>query len=174
MATKAIHIELVEDLTTESFIAAFKRFVAQREKVRNMYSDNGTNFVGTNREFQALYQNEEFKRDISEFATAEQITWHFIPARSLHFGGLWESAVRFMKRHLKRTVGDACLTVTKMITVLTQIEAILNSRPLTPLSDDPTDLRALTPGHFIIGENLMSVPEFDLREIKMNRLSRWQ
>lgn len=79
-----------------------------------------------------------------------------------------------MKLYLKRTIGDACLTVAEMTTVLTQIEAILNSRSLTPLSDDPTDLRALTPGHFLIGENIMAYPEPDLREVALNKLSRWQ
>lgn len=87
---------------------------------------------------------------------------------------LWESAVRLLKLHLKRTVGEACLSVAEMITVLVQIEAMLNSRPLTPLSHDPNDLNILIPGHFLIGENLQSYPEADLSEVPENRLSRWQ
>lgn len=82
--------------------------------------------------------------------------------------------MRSMKLHLKRTVGNACLTVAEMTTVLTQVEAILNSRPITPISDDPADLRALTPGHFLIGENLMAYPESNLQDISLNKLSRWQ
>jgi len=74
----------------------------------------------------------------------------------------------------KRTLGEACLTVAEMTTVLTQIEAILNSRPLTPMLDDSNDLRALTPGHFLIGENPQSYPEQDLQDVPENRLSRWQ
>lgn len=174
MATKALHIELVEDLSTETFISALKRFMSRRGKVQNLYSDNGRNFVGADHELQKLFKSEEFKRNVLESATAERIVWHFISARSPHFDGLWESAVRSMKLHLKRTIGNASLTVIEMITVLAQVETILNSRPLTPLSDDPMDLKALTPGNFLIGENLMAYPEPDLQEVALNRLSRWQ
>ncbi|KYN13986.1 hypothetical protein ALC57_13816 [Trachymyrmex cornetzi] len=105
---------------------------------------------------------------------ATKIVWHFIPARWPHYGGLWEAAVRSMKRHLKRTIGDTCLTVSELTTVLTQVEVIMNSRPLTPLSEDPNDLRAITPGHFLIGENLQAYPERDVRDLAVNRLSRLQ
>lgn len=79
-----------------------------------------------------------------------------------------------MKLHLKHTIENACLTVAEMTTVLTQVEAILNSRPLILLSDDPMDLKALTPGYFLIGENLTAYPEPELREVALNKLSRWQ
>ncbi|XP_025995530.1 uncharacterized protein LOC113004978 [Solenopsis invicta] len=154
MSTKTVHIELVEDLTAESFIAALNRFTARRGKIKNIYSDNGRNFVGAERILQETLGDEDFKRAVQEFATSDRINWHFIPARSPHQGGIWEAAVRSMKLHLKRTIGEACLTVAEMTTFLVQAEAILNSRPLTPLSDDPNDMRALTPGHFLIGEHL--------------------
>jgi len=79
-----------------------------------------------------------------------------------------------MKQHLKKTVGDASLTIVEMMTLLSQIEAILNSRPLTPLSDDPKDLNALTPAHFLIGAPLTAYPEPDLQDVSLNRLTRWQ
>lgn len=85
-----------------------------------------------------------------------------------------EAAVKTMKNHLKRTVGNAALTGIEMATILTQIEAIMNLRPLTPVSDDPRDLEALTPGHFLIGSSIVSLPEADVQEIPINRLSRWQ
>ncbi|XP_011858442.1 PREDICTED: uncharacterized protein LOC105555996 [Vollenhovia emeryi] len=174
MVTKAVHIELVEDLTTEAFLAALKRFIARRGKVKNMYSDNGRNFVGADRILQQALEDMTFNSTVQEFATKEQISWHFIPPRSPHYGGLWEAAVRSMKLLLKRTLGEACLTVGEMTTVLTQVEAILNSRPLTPLSEDPNDMKAITPGHFLIGENLQAYPEEDLQKVPENRLSRWQ
>ncbi|XP_011169927.2 uncharacterized protein LOC105202932 [Solenopsis invicta] len=174
MAVKAVHIELVEDLTTDSFIAALKRFVARRGKVKNIYSDNGTNFVGADRVLQNTLKDKEFKKEIQDFATREMINWHFIPARCPHYGGLWESAVRLLKLHLRRTIGESCLTVSEMTTVLVQVEAVLNSRPLTPLSEDPNDLHALTPGHFLIGENSQVYPDIDLRDVPENRLSRRQ
>ncbi|XP_072763743.1 uncharacterized protein [Anoplolepis gracilipes] len=174
MVTKAVHIELVEDLTTESFLAALKRLIARRGKVKNIYSDNGKNFVGAERILQQIFENEGWKKAVQNFAINEKIKWHFIPARFPHYDGLWESAVRSMKLHLKRTLGKVCLTVAEMTTVLTQIEAILNSRPLTQMSEDPNNLRALTPGHFLIGENPQAYPEQDLQEVSANRLTRWQ
>ncbi|XP_018362699.1 PREDICTED: uncharacterized protein LOC108760890, partial [Trachymyrmex cornetzi] len=92
MVVKAVHIELVEDLTTDSFIAALKRFMARRGKVRNIYSDNGKNFVGADRALQEILYSKEFKDDVQDHATSEQISWHFIPPRSPHYGGLWEAA----------------------------------------------------------------------------------
>lgn len=174
MCTKAVHIELVEDMTAESFIGALKRLISRRGKVAHLYCDNGRNFVGAERELRQLFEDPEFKRRFQDAAAEERIVWHFIPPRAPHFGGLWEAAVRSLKKHLKRTIGNASLTVTEMITVLAQVEAIMNSRPLTPLSDDINDVNALTPGHFLIGSSLSTYPEPDLRELPTNKLSRWQ
>lgn len=113
---------------------------------------------------QEVLESKEFKDNIQNYATSEQISWHFIPARSPHYEGLWEAAIRALKLHMKRILGEACLTVTEMTTVLTQIEAMLNSRPLTPLSEDPNDLRTLTPGHFLIEENLHGYSEVDAQK----------
>lgn len=88
MSVKAVHVELVEDLSADSFIAAVKRLIARKGKVGNLYSDNGTNFVGAERVLRQVFETKEFKDSVQEFATSEQINWHFIPARSPHFGGL--------------------------------------------------------------------------------------
>ncbi|XP_071643026.1 uncharacterized protein [Temnothorax longispinosus] len=170
MVTKAVHLELVEDMTTAAFIGALKRFISRRGKVVNMYSDNGLNFRGADNEMQDLFQSP----DLQHAAAEERLNWHFIPPRAPHFGGLWEAAVRSMKQQLTKTIEDASLTVVEIMTVLAQVEAILNSRPLTPLSNDPLDLSALTPAHFLIGDSLTSYPEPDILDIPMNRLSRWQ
>ncbi|XP_046681453.1 uncharacterized protein LOC124368223 [Homalodisca vitripennis] len=177
LATKAVHLEVVTDMTSEAFIAAFKRFISRRGIVTNMYSDNGTNFVGAERELrelQDLFTNEEHQRRIVEESTAHLIKWHFIPPRSPHFGGLWEAAVRSVKHHLKRVVANASLTFEEFYTTLTMIEACLNSRPLTPLSTDPNDLSPLTPGHFLTGDALTALPEPNICYIQLNRLSHWQ
>ena len=97
-----------------------------------------------------------------------------IPPHAPHFGGLWESAVKSTKRHLLRVVGDTRLTYKELYTVLTQVEACLNSRPLSPQSNDPNDLTPLTLGHFVIGDSLAAIPEPNLRDIPQNRLNRYQ
>ncbi|CAK9806969.1 hypothetical protein ANTQUA_LOCUS5085 [Anthophora quadrimaculata] len=175
--TKAVHLELVSELSTEAFIATLKRFFSRRGYANTLYSDNATNFVGAKnklQEVQAFLESEQQQRGITEYLSTKGISWHFSPPRSPHFGGLWEAAVRTFKHHLYRTVGDALLTYELFNTYIIEIEAILNSRPLTPLSPDPNDLSALTPAHFLIGESLRTMPERDVSDITNNRLTVWE
>ncbi|KMQ89534.1 hypothetical protein RF55_10830 [Lasius niger] len=79
----------------------------------------------------------------------EGIEWSFLPPYSPHLGGLWEAGVKSCKYHLKRVMCNALYTYEELATLLIQIEACLNSRPLSPSSSDPSDLQPLTPGHFL-------------------------
>ncbi|XP_076284778.1 uncharacterized protein LOC143211196 [Lasioglossum baleicum] len=173
-ATKAVHLEIVGDLTTEAFMAALKRFIARRGICKNLYSDNGTNFVGANHELMELQQTLSKDEKFNHFLNSKAISWHFIPALSPHFGGLWEAAVKSFKHHVKRVVGEELFTYEQFNTFVIEVEAILNSRPLTPLSSDPNDISALTPGHFLIGDSLTCITETDFSETPSNRLSTWQ
>lgn len=175
--TKATHIELAVDLSTDAFINCLKRFIARRGRCQSIVSDNGTNFVGAKNklnELDKLIRSKEYNSQISQFLSREHIEWSFIPPRAPHFGGLWESAVRLTKYHLFRVIGEQMLTYEELYTLLTQIESCLNSRPLSPLSSDPHDLNPLTPGHFLIGTALSSLPDHDLTSLKTNRLNRYQ
>lgn len=177
LATKAIHLELVTGLTSDAFIAALRRFTARRGKCLHLFSDNGTNFVGANnelKELRDLFHSEQHQNKMADYASGEQLQWHFIPPRAPHFGGLWEASVKSMKYHLKRVAGNAVLTMEEFTTLLTQIEACLNSRPITVLSNDSSDPSYLCPGHFLIGAPLMSYPEPCLSDLSESRLSRWQ
>ncbi|XP_043463977.1 uncharacterized protein LOC122499595 [Leptopilina heterotoma] len=177
-ATKACHIELVSDLTTETFIACLKRFFARRGKSSTIFSDNGTNFVGTNNELtktlRELIDSENHKAEVLTYLEKQGIKWKFSPPNSPHFGGLWEAAVKSFKYLFIRSIGEKLFSFEELITFTTEIEAILNSRPITPLSSDPNDLRSLSPSHFLIGDSLMSVPEHNLTDIPENRVSNWQ
>ena len=106
--------------------------------------------------------------------TGQKITWNFIPPRYPHFGGLWEAAVKSFKHHLARTMGDTVLNYEQLETCIIEIEAILNSRPLSPMSPDPNDLQPLTLGHFLIGGPLTSFPQINFSDTASNRLSAWQ
>jgi hypothetical protein len=177
MSTKAVHIELVSELTTNAFIAALTRFVSRRGHCQHIYSDNATNYVGARNELKALYElmNDSSHQElVCNAVNSKQIQFHFIPPRAPHFGGLWEAAVKSMKYHLTRIVGNVSLTFEELTTVLTKIEAILNSRPLVPESNDPEDTTSLTPGHFLIGRPLTALIEPNYSDTKINSLRRWQ
>ncbi|CAK1588212.1 unnamed protein product [Parnassius mnemosyne] len=171
-AVKAVHLELVTDLTKEAFLAALNRFISRRGKPQNMYSDNGTTFVGASNELTRFLKanNIYIQANLAEI----NINFNFIPAYSPHFGGIWEAAVKSVKTLLRRVLNLTHLVYEELSTCLFQIEAILNSRPLTPLSTDPSDLTFLSPAHFLIGRSLMSVPYPSLEDANINRIQRFQ
>lgn len=171
MIVKAVHIEVVSDLSTEAFLAALHRFVSRRGLPTDIYSDCGTNFRGANHDLRRLF-SEPAAQELC--AGAINCQWHFNPPASPHFGGLWEAAVKSCKYHMKRVIGSQVLTFEELTTLGTRIEAILNSRPITPQSNDPSDLRPLTPGHFLVGSPIVAIPEPDYTTTTQNRLRRWQ
>ncbi|XP_052891389.1 uncharacterized protein LOC128299453 [Anopheles moucheti] len=177
-ATRAVHIELVSDLTTTAFLAALRRFVARRGKVCELHSDNATTFKGAANELRRLYEmlktNDEDRRSIVDWCANNEMDWKFIPPRAPHFGGLWEAAVKSAKKHMMKIIGTTSITQENMLTLLAQVEQCLNSRPLISLSDEPSDTEALTPGHFLVGSNMQAVPEVDMRHIPSNRLKEYQ
>lgn len=175
MATKAIHLEVVSDMTAQSFLAAFKRFVARRGHVADLWSDNGTTFVGSAKELKALFDAERsgLASEISDWFAMNGTNWHFIPPHSPNFGGLWEAGVRSTKHHLRRVINGSTLTFEEMTTLLSQIEACLNSRPISRLPNYPDETYPLTAGHFLIGEPLVLVPDRNYEHSNISSLSRW-
>lgn len=167
-STRAVHIEAVEDLTANAFLAAFRRFISRRGKPSMVWSDNGTNFIGARKEL-AVYVTK-----VDGCLASEGITWKFNPPAAPHFGGIWESAVKSAKFHLTRVVRGISLTLSELQTLLCQIEACLNCRPLTPMSSDPNDLEPITPAHFLIGGPLMFHPEPVVEEKEITALKRWK
>ncbi|KYQ57720.1 hypothetical protein ALC60_03312 [Trachymyrmex zeteki] len=140
-------------------------------------TDKSWNAFIANRVSEILYHmlhSKDHQNKLDNLLKEDFIEWHFIPPHAPHFGGIWEAAVKSTKLHLKRIVGDTPLTFEEMYTVLTQVEAVLNSRPISPLSNDPNDLSYLTPGHFLVGDSLTTVLQQDVTHLPNNRLLRWQ
>lgn len=117
-----------------------------------IWSDNGTTFVGTNNEIQRVLKGWGDKVPVSDLAN-RGITWQFITPAAPHQDGIWEAGVKSMKHHLYRVVGRRILTPDQLYTLVIQIEACMNARPLFAQSDDPSDLNPITPAHLVIGRS---------------------
>ncbi|XP_058816771.1 uncharacterized protein LOC131680064 [Topomyia yanbarensis] len=177
MVTKAVHIELAVDLSTQAFINVLKRFVARRGVPTQIHSDNATNFIGANsalHELYVLFNQRDMKQALSDYCLPQELKWHFILVRSPELGGVWEAGIKSTKRHIKRVVGDGRFTYDEWNTLVAQIEAILNSKPLVPQSADPNDLKAITLGHILIGRELTAIREPESDDVKLSTLSRYQ
>ncbi|XP_075154313.1 uncharacterized protein LOC142227952 [Haematobia irritans] len=177
-ASKALHIEVVSDLSTNAFLLCLKRFVGRRGIPLKIYCDNATNFVGANnqlKEFKEKYFDKENTNSLMQYCAITGFQFSFIPPRSPHFGGLWEAAVKSTKILLVKNISQAHLTLEELQTVLVEVESILNSRPIAAKSDDPNDGEALTPAHMIIGSSFLSLPEESFEHhLNCNYLKRYQ
>lgn len=175
-STKAVHLELVEELTTEAFLNCLHRFTSRRGSPVQIWSDNATNFVGANRklhDFQSFYFKQQTQDQIRSWCRDTKfIKWNFIPARSPHFNGLVEAAVKSAKHHLTRVVGLCTFTFQELNTIFIIIEGILNSRPLIPLACNPNDDQPLTPAHFLINGPIVALPEPQVPDLEKHPVQR--
>uniref|UniRef100_A0A8D9AJE5 Integrase catalytic domain-containing protein n=1 Tax=Cacopsylla melanoneura TaxID=428564 RepID=A0A8D9AJE5_9HEMI len=177
LVTKAVHLELVSDLSTALFMAALKRFVSRRGPVSVIYTDNGTNFIGCKNELDVLYKflkSSDHSKQFAEALTFHEIEWKFLPPTASHFAGIWEAHIKRAKTHLYKAIGHQILTYEELGTVLTSIESILNSKPLCVLSSDGSEPSALTPAHFLNLVPLQPLPSKDVTEVSDNRLTRYE
>lgn len=163
LATESCHIELVSNLTAEGFLAALRRFISRTGKPIQIWSDNASRFHRANKELKELgkcLQQQNTQDSIMNFCSTQGIQWKFSLPTGPHHGSIWENGVKACKHHLKPIVGESKLTFEEIATVLCQIEACLNSRPLyTALdSNDDDGIASLTPVHFLTGRPLEALP----------------
>ena len=156
--TRAVHLELVYDLSEESFLLCFRRFVSRRSVPKIMMSDNALTFKAASNEISRLCNSRKVKENIQNYG----IEWKFIPNRAPWFGGMWERMIGLTKTSLKKVLGRAHVNDETLRTVLTEIKATLNDRPVTYISTDIRDPEPLTPSHLIHGRRITTLPYVSL------------
>lgn len=154
---RAIHLELIDDQTAPSFLNAFRRFVSRRGFPSVVYTDNALTFKRSKKEVTQLWETIRDPQVKNTFAN-HKIEWKFILQRAPWWGGFYERLIRSVKLALKKTLGQQCVTRDELVTLLTEVEAVINSRPLTYVFNDSQEPEPLTPAHFLTGNRLTSVP----------------
>ena len=148
LATRAVHIEVLHSLSTDSLINAIRRIVARRGPIKKIRSDLGTNMVGANNELKAELATLDSHK-LQQFALRGGIEWVFNPPSASHFGGCWERCIRTFRK-VWRSMPTQRLDDEGLNTLFCEIESVLNSRPLTYVSTSQDDLEPLTPNHLLL------------------------
>ncbi|XP_072304495.1 uncharacterized protein [Eucyclogobius newberryi] len=168
MSVRAVHIEVVESLDTSSFINALRRFIAVRGPVKHIRSDRGTNFVGASKELKIPSNIDG--TTLKTFLTNQECCWTFNPSHASHFGGSWERMIGIARRILDSMflqLKDK-LTHEVLVTFMAEVGAIINARPLVPVTTDPMDSFILTPAALLTQKvNCVPAPQgnFDASDL---------
>ena len=169
LVTRAVFVDLAKSLSSDDFLLVFRRFISVYGAPRCVYSDNGTNFVGAEKEIAAGIEQLQNSSKLQKFAAEKSIEWRFQPPSAPHFGGAHESLVKSVKKALYRAlaieeVAYRYPTEETMRTLLFEVGGILNARPLTTFSSDPADFRPLTPNDFMNRSSTDHVPPGDFKD----------
>ena len=171
-----VHLELTSDLSTNAFLQALNRMISRRGLCSTIWSDNAKTFKCVDRQIRKLYNSQSPDSDqpwnvidqdeLQAKLSSKRIKWKFIVERFPWRGGWWERLIRNVKEPLRKVVGRALLSYAELTKVLTRIEAVINTRPLTTVSADVRDPTPITPAHLALGRSLFDLPE--LEEIPVN------
>ena len=163
LVTRAIHLEVSEDLSTTTCLSAIRRFVARRGQPKLFISDNGSNFLGARKEI----RKEQLKLDhefLEKHFLSNSVDWRLNPPSGPHFGGPWERLVQIVKRALLLNLNSKKLTWDVFTTIVSEAESLTNSRPLTNVRSSNKDDDPLMPNHFLLGRPFANVPACLLKE----------
>jgi len=161
MSTRAVHLEVVDDMTAESFLNAIRRFIARRGKPKQFISDNAKHYILTDKVLSSYWQKLENDPSVQSYMSSEGISWKYIVELAPWMGGFYERMVGIVKRSLKKALGKNLVTNDHLNTLLIEIEAVVNSRPLFPVGNELEDPIALTPAHLITVNPRLGSPEFE-------------
>ncbi|GFQ75602.1 integrase catalytic domain-containing protein [Trichonephila clavata] len=170
--TRALHIEIVSDLTTDKFLLALQRFIGRRGLPNTIYTDNSTTFHAANKELILLWQTLSSAKT-QQYYAQNGITWHFIAPRAAWWEGWWKCLIGIVKQCLRKVLGRALLDEESLSTVLIGIEATLNSRPLVYEEESDDNSATLTPAHFLTGRKLKA-SQSRLENTRLNKIYKQQ
>ena len=173
LQVRAVHLEIVHSMETDGFLLAFSRMTARRGKPKEVVSDNGSNFVGAERQLKELVGAMDQKK-ILDSAANQGIQWHFGPPYGPHHGGVYEALIKSTKKAMYAILSNASLTDEELLTASIEVEGMLNSRPLTYCSSDPLDEPVLTPNHFLFGQCSGQLAPQVVDEVAYNPRQRWR
>ena len=156
-STRAVHIEIVPDLTEESFMLAFRRFVSRRSLPKRMISDNASTYQAAADQIRRLCASPTIQTALAQRGTE----WQFIPKRAPWYGGWWERLIGVTKTTMKKILGRAFIDLQSLQTIVTEVEAMMNDRPLTYVSSSRDDPEPLTPSHLLFGRRLTNLPHIN-------------
>ncbi|XP_071476662.1 uncharacterized protein [Diadema antillarum] len=173
LAVRAVHIEVLHSLETDAFINGLERFIARRGRPEVIWSDNGTNFVGADRELREGIQQWN-QRCIHQFLLQREIEWKFNPPSASHMGGCWERQIRTIRKVMNALLKQQSLYDDSLATLMCKVESIINGRPLTVVSTDKADPEALTPNHLLLlrPNNTLPLGVFDEKDMYCRK--RWK
>ena len=153
-STRAVHLEVVTDLSEDTFLQAFRRFSSRKSLPRIVLSDNASTFISAADDLKVLFESTGVQESLGN----QGVEWRFIPRRAPWYGGYWERLVGLTKNAIKKTLGRAFVTLSSLQTLIVEIETHLNNRPLTYASTDHNDPEPLTPSHILYGRIINTVP----------------
>ena len=154
-----MHLELVLDMTTEEFLLALRRFISQRGAPVEITSDNALTFKSASTALELIWKNVTKHEDIQSYVSSEGIKWSFIVEMAPWMGGFYERLVGLVKRAMRKTIQKNLLTVIQLQTILKEVEATINARPLVYIGDDLESNITLTPRHFLSLNPYTGIPE---------------
>ena len=173
LSVRAVHLEVAADMSTDSFINALRRFLARRGQVKKIKCDKGTNFVGTSNVMKDHIDDFEKVNKIKNELMNRGIIWEFNPPTASHFGGAWERMIRTFRRILESLMGMQVMDDDSIQTLFCEIEAIINSRPLSVVSSDAKDVVPITPFKLLcLGEAPVKIGEVENSDCYSRR--RWK
>jgi hypothetical protein len=152
--TRSVHLEIVTDLSEEKFLLAFRRFASRKSLPLTMISDNASTYIASAETLKELFQSPSLKEAFSR----QGVEWKFIPKRAPWYGGFWERLIGLTMTALKKTLGRTSVTLEELQTLIVEVEAILNDRPITSVSGDINHEEPLTPSHLLYGRRITSLP----------------